>query len=97
MKISIRPLTEIIQIEMKMEKLKEERKLLSPGITDKDKIEANTKINCMQQKLDLVNHILEEFVAIDNKYTENENQRFIQKMQLMNTNQMPSLQMPCDK
>ncbi len=80
-----------------MEKLKEEKKLLSPGITDKDKIEANIKINCMQQKLDLVNHMLEEFVAIDNKYPENENQRFIQKMQLMNTNQMASLQMPCDK
>ncbi len=62
-----------------MEKLKEEKKLLSPGITDKEKIEANTKINCIQQKLDLVNHMLEEFVAIDNKYTENENQRFIQK------------------
>lgn len=88
---------EIMQLELKMEKLKVEKKLLNPNAAEKDKIEANAKINCMQQKLNLINQLLEEYRAIDNKYPDNEHQRFIQKMELMNTRLMPSLQMPCDK
>ncbi|MDZ7604455.1 MAG: hypothetical protein U5K79_02475 [Cyclobacteriaceae bacterium] len=82
-------------LESKLEKLDGEKKLLNPAASDKDKVEANQKVNCAQQRMNLIDQTLAEYQAIDSKYPEDEYQRFIEKMNIMNTQLMPALQVPC--
>ena len=90
-------MVEIMQLELSIEKLKADKKVLSPAVSEEDRITAKNESACLQTKINLVNQLLEEYRAIDNKYPENGQQRFVQKMQLMNTRLMPALQIPCDK
>ena len=86
---------EIWMLESKLDKLNGEKKLLNPSASDKDKVAANHKVNCAQQRMNLIDQTLAEYQAIDSKYPEDEYQRFIQKMNIMNTRVMPALQVPC--
>ena len=65
------------------------------AFSEKDKTVAHQKVNCAQQRINLINRIYADYQAIDNKYPEDEYQRFIQKMNIMNTRLMPALQVPC--
>ena len=65
------------------------------AFSEKDKTVAHQKVNCAQQRMNLIDQTLEEYQAIDNKFPEDEYQRFIQKMNIMNTRLMPALQVPC--
>ena len=86
---------EIFQLEFKLEELKASKKLLAPGLKEKDRTNAQIQLNCAKKRQTLINRILGEYKSIDDKYPENEQQRFIQKMNLMNTQLMPVLQEPC--
>lgn len=86
---------EIWLLESKLEKLDGEKKLLNPAASDKDKVAANHKVNCAQQRMNLIDQTLAEYQAIDSKYPEDEYQRFIQKLDIMNTQLMPAMQVLC--
>jgi hypothetical protein len=88
-------LLEIMMLESKLEKLDGEKKLLNPAASEKDKVAANQKVNCAQQRMNLIDQIYIEYQAIDSKYPEDEYQRFIQKMNIMNTQLMPAMQTVC--
>ena len=88
-------LLEIMMLESKLEKLDGEKKLLNPAASEKDKIIANQKVNCAQQRINLINRIYADYLAIDNKYPEDEYQRFIEKMNIMNTQLIPAMQTVC--
>ena len=88
-------LIEIWLLESKLEKLDGEKKLLNPAASEKDKVAANQKVNCAQQRMNLIDQIYIEYQAIDSKYPEDEYQRFIQKMNIMNTQLMPAMQTVC--
>jgi hypothetical protein len=82
---------------LRLKKQLTDKKVLSPSVSEKDKVTAKKESSCLQEKINLINQLLEDYRLIDSKYPENEQQRFIQKLQLMNTRLMPSLQTPCDK
>lgn len=86
---------EIWLLESKLDKLNGEKKLLSASASEKDKVEAQQKVNCAQQRINLINRIYADYLAIDNKYPEDEYQRFIEKMNIMNTQLMPAMQTVC--
>ncbi len=86
---------EIWLLQSKLEKLDGEKELLNPAASDKDKVAANQKVKCARQRINLINRIYADYQAIDNKYPEDEYQRFIQKMNIMNTQLIPAMQTVC--
>jgi|GEM_PF-4372232 len=86
---------EIWMLESKVEMLEGEKTLLNPSASEKDKRRANQKVNCAERRLHLINGIYKEYLAIDNKFPDDEYQRFIQKMNMMNLQLIPALQTVC--
>ena len=86
---------EIWMLESKVEMLEGEKTLLNPAASEKDKRGAHQKVNCAERRLHLINGIYKEYLAIDNKFPDDEYQRFIQKMNIMNTQLIPALQTVC--
>ncbi|MCB0451149.1 MAG: hypothetical protein KDC97_13625, partial [Confluentibacter sp.] len=88
-------LIEVFQLESKLEELEASKKLLNPSLKAKDKTNAELQIVCAKKRQLVLNAILEDYNAIDNKFGINSQQGFLKKMELINTKLTPALQNRC--